>query len=365
MITAESSKEEVGDFVVTHLKLKAENKDIIIKEDISGDVLLDLEENDYKEIGNKVIQMRKIKAYLDQNKDKFGEKHFTEVISIYSDSNEVAEFFKKSLNFEGNLGNLDGKALLELTDEEIKKLGLNLGKRKKLAKYIKYFKTLKVEPPKEPILTKESTLEELENYLKKKYKFSEEGINCLKEDLGVESGDSLLLLEESDIDNCSLTNEEKINLKNIIIEIKKGESNNEAEIVLSKSSDKDTLIKFLKMKCNISEEGIAAIIEGLEVNDGASFLLLEPKDIDEVKELKEDEKKRLKDALNKSEEKREEEIKITKESSIEEIKMFLTKKLNFSETAIKAIEDLGVEDGDSFFLLQKEDIENSEKLTPK
>ena len=95
MITVESSKEDVGNFLVTNLKLKEEIKNIIIKEDISGDVLLDLEEEDYKSIGIKVIQMRKIKGFIEQNKDKFGEKHFTEVITINSSSNEVAEFFEK------------------------------------------------------------------------------------------------------------------------------------------------------------------------------------------------------------------------------------------------------------------------------
>ena len=47
MITAESSKEDVGNFIVKNLNLKEDIKNIIIKEDISGDVLLDLIEKDY------------------------------------------------------------------------------------------------------------------------------------------------------------------------------------------------------------------------------------------------------------------------------------------------------------------------------
>ena len=97
------------------------------------------------------------------------------------------------------MNNLDGKSLLELSDEAIKNLGLNLGQRKKLIKYISYFKTLKVEPPKEPTISKESSLEEVVSYLTKKLKISEEGINSIKEDLGVEGGESLIFLEESDI----------------------------------------------------------------------------------------------------------------------------------------------------------------------
>ena len=76
---------------------------------------MDLSEEDFKNIWLKVVHIRKIKAYIEKNKNKFGEKHFTEVLSIYLDSNEFAEFFSKSLNFNGNLNNLDGKALLNST----------------------------------------------------------------------------------------------------------------------------------------------------------------------------------------------------------------------------------------------------------
>ena len=35
---------------------------------------------------------------------------------------------------------MDGKGLIELKEEEIKNFGLNLGQRKKIIKYINYFK---------------------------------------------------------------------------------------------------------------------------------------------------------------------------------------------------------------------------------
>jgi len=362
MITVESSKEEVGNFIVTTLKLKEEIKSLIIKEDISGDILADITEEDLKSIGIKVIQARKIKAFIDQNKDKFGEKKFTEIISIYSDSTEVSEFFKNSLNFEGDLNNLDGKSLLELNNESIKTLGLNLGQRKKLVKYIDYFKTLKVEPPKELILTKESTFEEVCEYLKKKFKFSEKALKAL-EDLGIEGGESLLILEESDVDGSELTNEEKENLKNCINDLKKSEPIQEIDITLTEESDKAALTKFLKIKLDISEKGINSIIDELGVDDGATFFLLEAKDIDDDKDLNEEEKKRIKDYLNETKPKPETEIKITKESSLEDVKLFLSKKLNFSEKGIKAIEDLGVDSGEALFLLNEEDIDSNEDLS--
>ena len=365
MITAQSSKEDVGLYLVKTLNLREEIKDIIIKEDISGDILFELTDEDYKLIGIKPVPMRKIKGLLEKIKDKFGEKNYTEVISIYSDSNEVSEFFKKSLNFNGDLNNLDGKGLLELTDETIKNLGLNLGQRKKLVKYISYFKTLKIEPPKELTISKESSPEEVVNYLKKKLKFSDEGIKSIKEDLEVEGGDSLAFLEDSDIDNCNLTEEEKLNLKNLVNDLKKeNEEVVEEDIIITKETDKDTLLKFFKNKCKISDKGIDAIITGLEVEDGETFLLLEPNDFDGIEDLNDNEKNKLKNALNSFKQKKEEQIKPpTKESKLEDLKLYLSKILKISEKGIKEIEDLGVENGETFFCLQDEDIDGTQELT--
>ena len=78
-----------------------------------------------------------------------------------------------------------------------------------------------------------------------------------------------------------------------------------------------------------------------------------------------DEKKNIKNILNKSKAQKEEELEITKESPLEIVKKFLVEKLNISGKGIKSIEDLGVEDGESFFSLQKEDIDNSEELAQK
>ena len=360
MITVESSKEDVGNFIVKNLNLKEEIKNIIIQEDISGDVLLDLTEDDYKSLKIKVVQMRKIKAYLEQNKDKFGEKKIVEVISIYSDSNEVAEFFEKCLNFKGNINNIDGKALLDLTDESIKELGLTFGNRKKLRKYINYFKTLKIEPPKELKLTKESTAEEVVEYLKKKLKFSDEEIKSLN-DLGMEGGDSLPFLEETDIENCGLTNEKKNDLKIIIDQLKKEDIEKEPEINITEDSDKETTNKFLKIKLNISEKGINALINELGVDDGGSLLLLEPKDLDEVKELTKDEKDKILEFLETRKPKVE--IIISNKSTIEDVRIFLEKKLNFSAKGIKYIEELGVENGENLISLELEDINKAEELS--
>ena len=44
--------------------------------------------------------------------------------------------------------NLDGKNLLELNKEEIRKMNLVLGKKKKLENYVKYFNSIKQEEEK-------------------------------------------------------------------------------------------------------------------------------------------------------------------------------------------------------------------------
>ena len=92
---------------------------------------------------------------------------------------------------------MDGKGLIKLKEEEIKNLGLNLGQRKKIIKYINYFKTLEIEEPEETeiLITKESSEEEVSKYLKEKLNISDNAIKSLGLD-----GQSLFNLEEKDID---------------------------------------------------------------------------------------------------------------------------------------------------------------------
>ena len=53
-ITANSSKEEVANYLFNKLGLKQEVKTNLIKEDISGDVLYDLDDKDFKKLGIKL-----------------------------------------------------------------------------------------------------------------------------------------------------------------------------------------------------------------------------------------------------------------------------------------------------------------------
>ena len=132
MISSKSSKEMIASFFVKTFKIKEEIKNNLLKEDISGDVLYDLDESDFKSLGIKSDDLIKIKKYLNENKDKFEEKQINEIITKDSKPAEVAEFLERNLNFNGKLNNLDGKGLFEMNEERIKNIGLNIGQKKEL-----------------------------------------------------------------------------------------------------------------------------------------------------------------------------------------------------------------------------------------
>ena len=135
-INIESTKEEVANFLSNTFKLSKEIANNIIKEDISGEVLLYLETNDFKLLGIKIGQIKKIQLFLKNNENKFIIKPFKEIININSNEQDVKSFFDKYLSFKGNLNDINGKNMIELTIEDMKNIGLNLGQRKKLIKYI-------------------------------------------------------------------------------------------------------------------------------------------------------------------------------------------------------------------------------------
>ena len=352
-ITANSSKEEVAEYLLKKLNLKEEVKNKIINEDISGDILYDLDDKDFKNLGIKVGPLKSLKTLLQDIKKSFGEKEIKEKINKNSTSEEVADFFKNSLNYTESTNNLDGTGLIEMNDEDIKKLGLNLGQTKKLIRFINYFKTLKIELHEEIeiILTKESSKEEVAEYLKKKLNFSDKAIEALELD-----GKSLINLEESDFnEEEDLTEEEKEKLKNYLKEFKE-KNQEEKEIILTKESTKEEVTEYLKKKLNFSDKAI----EALEL-DGKSLINLEESDFNEEEDLTEEEKEKLRIYLKEFKEKNQEEkeIILTKESTKEEVAEYLKKKLNFSDKAIEALEL----DGPTLFSLKESDIDKHEEIT--
>ena len=355
IINIDSSKEEVANFFEKKFKIKEDVKNNFIKEDISADILYDLDDKEFKSLGLKVGPLKNIKVFLQNNKDHFKEKEIKEKITIKSKPNEVSEFFEKCLNFKGELNNMDGKGLIELKEEEIKNLGLNLGQRKKIIKYINYFKTLKIEEPEETkiLITKESSEEEVSKYLKEKLNISDTAI----ESLGLD-GESLFNLEETDIDEAEdLNQEEKTSLKNFIKELKEKKeeetkTKEETEIIIGKESSAEQVAKYLKEKLKISDTGIESL-----ALDGDSLFNLEENDIDEADDLTQEEKDILKKFIKELKEKEpKKEIKITRESDKNEVSIFLKEKLKLSE---KSIEDLEL-DGESLFSLEEKEIDESE-----
>jgi len=147
-ITSASSPEEIADFFSKTLKISEKVQLNIKKEEISGDILLSLDDKELESLELKLGPRKRVKKYLEENKSDFPEKEIDVKINIKSTEEEVKNFLEKYFGIKEDLG-LDGKTLLELTNDDIGELGLKLGKKKRLIKYLKYFKSLKVEEKKE------------------------------------------------------------------------------------------------------------------------------------------------------------------------------------------------------------------------
>jgi hypothetical protein len=140
-ISFESSKEQVAEFFCKEFKFKDSIKENLIKEDISGDILLDLNDIDLKYLGLKKSQIKKVKEYLLANKDKFYKNNIDVKINQSSTEEEVNNFFKQYIGFNSKVTNINGKALLNFSSDNISNIGLNIGQTKKLEKYLKQFKS--------------------------------------------------------------------------------------------------------------------------------------------------------------------------------------------------------------------------------
>ena len=164
-ITSSSSPEEVAKCFAEKLKISQEVQENIIKQEISGDILLSLEDAELKSLGLKLGPMKKVKKYLSENKNDFIEKDIEIKIDINSTKAEVKEFLEKYIGMDEDY-DLDGKELLELSNDDIESIGLNLEKKKKFEKYLKYFQSIKTEnkeyKKEEPKEQKKEQMEEKE-----------------------------------------------------------------------------------------------------------------------------------------------------------------------------------------------------------
>ena len=172
----------------------------------------------------------------EENKIKIKEEKIKEDITISSTPEEVNNFFKNFLNFKDNSIKVDGKMLFDLSEEDMKKLGMKLVQRKRLIKYLKkskkqddkeneeekndknhnikniqYKKKRKNRKKKkehEINITTYTTEEEVLEFLSKKYNCSEETIDELNLD-----GRALLELTYEDIAFLKIPKNDKDNLK--------------------------------------------------------------------------------------------------------------------------------------------------------
>ena len=282
-----STKEDVVDYLSKKWKLKENVKNLLLSEFISGDILPSITEEDLENLGIKIGPKKNIMKTIEASKSQFKTKELTEKITAKSTKEEVKSFFERCLEFKGDLNSLDGNGLLNLEEEEMKKMGLKLGQRKRLIKYIEYFKTIKETNPEEEeeniIVSRESSEEEVSKFLKIKLKFSNDSINLMELD-----GESLFDLKEDEVDKIKeITTEEKENLKKFLKDLDKKE-----EIInIDINSSISDICNFLKKKLNFSEKAISYIIN--EELDADIFFALTENDIKKFEGISEQEKEAL------------------------------------------------------------------------
>ena len=131
-ICFKSTKEEVAKFFAEYFRINEDVYNNLINEYISGDILPNLSQEDLSYLGLRKISIMKWGQYHDKNKDKFKGDKIKEEISFNSTIEDVTKFFKSYLDFGKNSKNLNGKMLFELKEEDMKKLGMKLGQRKRL-----------------------------------------------------------------------------------------------------------------------------------------------------------------------------------------------------------------------------------------
>ena len=132
-ISSESTKEEIAEFFKNKFNFSEKIKENIIKEDIAGDILLDLKDKEFKQLGFKNNQIKIIRDYLSDNYEAF----------IDTNKKMEKEDLEENLNTiigSEKLKDIDIKNCLNLTPENISKIGLNIGQSTKLKKFLKKYK---------------------------------------------------------------------------------------------------------------------------------------------------------------------------------------------------------------------------------
>ena len=225
---------------------------------------------------------------------KFREKKITITLDINSSNKQIKDFLETYINFKEEIVDLDGKKFFVLTEETMENLGFKFGQRKRLIKYINYFKSLnqKQNNNKEILISKKSSEEEVSKFLKLKFHFSQKIINELKL-----NAERLFKLQVNDIDKFEmLTLEQRQKLKQFIKENSTKFEEEKEKIKLDRNSTVEDLYKFLKKKLNFSDKSIKFIQK--QEFDCETFLNLTYIEIKYLEGISNQEKERLKLFLN-------------------------------------------------------------------
>ena len=251
-ISFDSSSEELADYFMKNCKLSLEQKELFIKEGISGDVLLEAVPS-LKDIGIKPKPIFKIKNFLKNKKDKFKPKEIAEKISI-SNEKDITLFFEKYIGFKGDLNGKIKKEseLISFGEEDMKKIGLNFGQRKRLIRYINHFKVLKSKKDITITITKESNEKKVNEFLKNELNFCENSI----EESGLDAPILFDLTEENLNDYSELIKPEEFEMLKKFIKkrdemIKKqpfGKGKDEDNFIVIDKDEKTDINKFKKIK---------------------------------------------------------------------------------------------------------------------
>ena len=199
-LSPDSSCEEVSHYFFKNFGISEQAKNILIKESISGDILLDIPQQDFKLFSIKGGPSIKMQNYLKENKEKLKPREICLTLSSISNEENIKKFLETYFNYKGKP--IGQSELFELNEERMKDLGFNYGKRKRLTKYINHFKKLKNKKPDEDKIeiniSRKSSIEEINEFLKNELKFSQNIIDDLQLD-----AESLFLLEEDSIEDLS------------------------------------------------------------------------------------------------------------------------------------------------------------------
>ena len=322
-LSSDSDEEEVIKFFINKAQITEEIQNNLKKENITGDILPYLSDDEFKKIiGFKLLPIKKWKLYFKDNADKFKQKEIEEKITEDSTEEEVKNFFEKCLNFREPLNGMDGKQLIELDEEKMKKIGLNLGKRKRLCQYINHFKSFLHtetfnEEDEKSMITRKSSLEDVSNFLKLRLKFSKESIDEIQLD-----GDTLFELEDNEIEDFNISTEEKEKLKNCIKRLKSFEETQ--KIIITQKTSSEEVADFLRKAFQIPEN----IIQDLQL-DGEIFFTTTEDEINDL-QITETQKKSWINYLKKYK-------PVNAESSKEDVKRFLKNNLSFSDISLQLI----------------------------